>query len=167
MKAHPSNAGTSELAARVLASAVEDTGFPSGAFALLQGSSHQLGADLVSAPPLAAVGFTGSLAGGRALSDLAAARPNPIPVYAEMGSANPVWVLPTALERRSEEIATDLVASVTQGSGQFCTKPGLAFVPDGPGAASLLSTIEERIEGLQVGPLLDERIAQAFKGPYG
>src|SRR5439155_25876522 len=99
-----------------------------GLFALLQGRSHELGGALVNTPAATAVGFTGSNRAGRALFDLAAARPNPIPVYAEMGSLNPVVILPGAIAEKSDAIAKGLAGSVLLGGGQFCTKPGLVFV---------------------------------------
>src|SRR5205807_4189668 len=128
---HPAHPGTSELAARAAQQAVQSSGLPPGTFSLLQGAGIGVGAALVRHPAIKAVGFTGSLRGGRALFDEAAKRPEPIPVYAEMGSTNPVFILPGALKERSDKIAEGLVASVTLGVGQFCTKPGIVFVPEG------------------------------------
>jgi alpha-ketoglutaric semialdehyde dehydrogenase len=98
---------------------------------MLHGSGREVGVALVKHPLVKAVGFTGSRGGGRALMDVAAARPEPIPIYAEMGSVNPVFILPGALAQRAEQIATGLHASVTLGGGQFCTNPGVAFVEAG------------------------------------
>lgn len=131
VKAHPAHPGTSELVAAALVRAVEAVGAPPGAFSLLQGAEHDLGRRLVEHPKLAAVAFTGSLAGGRALTRIAHQRPQPIPVFAEMGSINPVLILEGALEESGDEIARSLAASVTLGCGQFCTKPGLTLLPAG------------------------------------
>jgi NADP-dependent aldehyde dehydrogenase len=127
VKAHPAHPGTSELAGRVLAAAVAACGLPAGVFSLLFDSGHAVGAALVQHPAIRAVGFTGSFRGGRALMDLAAKRHDPIPVYAEMGSTNPVFILPGALAERGEVLATGLHGSFTLGGGQFCTKPGIVF----------------------------------------
>lgn len=128
VKAHPAHPGTSVLAGEALQAAVRECGLPDGLFALLYDDGLEMGRALVQHPAVKAVGFTGSLGGGRALMDLAAARPEPIPVYAEMGSSNPVFLLPEALAQAQAAIARDLAASVTLGAGQFCTKPGVVFV---------------------------------------
>ncbi len=127
-KGHPSHPGTSELFAAAVLAALDELDYPRGLFAMVQGSTNALGAALVNHPATTAVGFTGSLRGGRALFNLAAARPTPIPVYAEMGSLNPAVILPAALAEKSEAIAAGFSASVLMGAGQFCTKPGLLFV---------------------------------------
>ena len=127
VKAHPAHPGASELVGRAIQSAAEATNMPPGTFAMVQGASTDIGMHLVKHPATKAVGFTGSLAGGRALYDAAAARPEPIPVYAEMGSTNPVFVLPGALREKGGAIAEGLVQSATLGVGQFCTNPGLVF----------------------------------------
>ncbi len=135
VKAHPAHPATSEVAGRILAEAVADCGLPSGVFSLLFDDGHTVGSALVTHPEIRAVGFTGSYRGGKALMDLAAARPHPIPVYAEMGSVNPVFVLPGALAERGEQLAAGLHGSYTLGGGQFCTKPGLVFAPEGASTA--------------------------------
>ncbi len=135
VKAHPAHPGTGELAGQIIAKAVQECGFPAGTFSLLFDSGHKIGAALVQHPHIRAVGFTGSFRGGRALMDLAASRHEPIPIYAEMGSSNPVFILPQALDQRSEQLATGLHGSFTLGGGQFCTKPGLVFVPPAPTTA--------------------------------
>jgi alpha-ketoglutaric semialdehyde dehydrogenase len=139
VKAHPAHPGTSELAGRVLTRAIESCGFPGGTFSLLFDPGTRVGSTLVRHPLMRAVGFTGSFKGGRALMDLAASRPRPIPVYAEMGSTNPVFLLPRALRERGESLAAGLHASFTLGGGQFCTKPGLVFLdtPEAPFLAKL------------------------------
>src|SRR5438477_7068920 len=128
VKAHPAHPGTSELFAHAVLEALKELSLPLGVFAMLQGRSPQLSAALVKHPSTTAVGFTGSTRVGRILFDLAAARAVPIPVYAEMGSLNPLVVLPSALAEKSDAIAKGLAGSVLLGGGQFCTKPGLVFV---------------------------------------
>jgi len=128
VKAHPAHPATSEITGRIMTDAVRACGLPGGVFSLLFDKGHEVGSALVSHPEIRAVGFTGSFRGGRALMDLAAKRKQPIPVYAEMGSSNPVFVLAGALAQRGEELAAGLHLSFTLGGGQFCTKPGLVFV---------------------------------------
>jgi alpha-ketoglutaric semialdehyde dehydrogenase len=129
VKAHPAHPGTSELVGRIVVAAIQQADLPAGLFSLLFDGGHEVGSALVQHPGIRAVGFTGSLRGGRALMDLAAARPDPIPVYAEMGSTNPVFVLPGALQERAQQMAEGLHASFTLGGGQMCTKPGVVFLP--------------------------------------
>ena len=132
VKAHNAHPGTAELVGRAITVAAERTGMPTGVFSLVFGQGNETGAALVSDPAIAAVGFTGSRAGGLALVAAAAARPQPIPVYAEMSSVNPVVVLPGAIEgERAWDLGTAYVGSLTLGSGQFCTNPGLLFLPAG------------------------------------
>src|SRR3984885_8839046 len=162
VKAHPAHPGTSELVGRIIQSAVSASGLPAGLFSLLFDNGYEVGAALVQHPGIRAVGFTGSLRGGRALMDLAAARPDPIPVYAEMGSTNPVFILPGALQERGEQLADGLFGSFTLGGGQMCTKPGIVF------AGSEHSTpFTERLRtATQAGasfPLLTGGIASNFK----
>ena len=125
VKAHPHHPATSELVAQAVAAAVERCQLPPGIFNMIFGD--RIGAELVKAPEIKAVGFTGSPAGGRTLCDIAAARPEPIPVFAEMSSINPVIILPGALAEQSEQITRELAASVNLGAGQFCTNPGLVI----------------------------------------
>jgi len=171
-KGHPAHPGTSELVARACAQAVADCGFPPGTFSLIQGASIEVGVWLVTHPAIKAVGFTGSLRGGRALYDAAAARPEPIPVYAEMGSTNPVFILPGALAERGETIAQGLVGSVTMGVGQFCTKPGMVFVMEKREASSekregiaeaFLSKAESLFTAAAAGVMLHEGIRGNFE----
>ncbi|PTR28204.1 MULTISPECIES: aldehyde dehydrogenase (NADP(+)) [unclassified Pseudomonas] len=124
-KAHSGHMATAEQVADAIIRAAEKTGMPAGVFNMIYGGG--VGEALVKHPAIKAVGFTGSLKGGRALCDMAAARAQPIPVFAEMSSINPVILLPQALEVRAESIARDLTASVVQGCGQFCTNPGLVI----------------------------------------
>ena len=162
-KAHPSNAGTSALVAAAIEPAVSALGLPPGTFTLLQGAGHQVGAALVMHADVAAVSFTGSLAGGRALADLAAARPAPIPVFAEMGSHNPVWITPAALAARGMTIAQAVAASATLGVGQFCTKPSVVFVPEDASASdAFVTAMAETVAAASPGPMLDARIGERF-----
>ena len=132
VKGHPSHPGTGELVARELAAAVAEAGLPEAAFANLPAAGVEVGEALVDAPEIAAVGFTGSFTGGKAIFDRAARRAVPIPVYAEMGSINPIVITEGALRARGEGIAEGLTASVASFGGQLCTKPGVVFVPTGP-----------------------------------
>jgi len=128
VKAHHAHPGTAELVAKAVQKAAAATGMPQGIFSLLHGPGREVGMALVKHPVVKAVGFTGSEKGGRALFDVASSRPDPIPVYAEMGSTNPVFVLPGALRERAREIAAGLQQSVTLGVGQFCTNPGVVVL---------------------------------------
>ncbi|RBJ84932.1 aldehyde dehydrogenase (NADP(+)) [Pseudomonas sp. MWU12-2534b] len=132
VKAHSAHPGTSELVGWAIARAARQHGMPEGVFSLLFDSGRSIGQGLVADPRIKAVGFTGSRSGGMALMQIAAARAEPIPVYAEMSSINPVLLLPHALEERAEPIASAFVASLTLGAGQFCTNPGLILGVDGP-----------------------------------
>lgn len=131
VKGHPAHPGTSELVGRAIQAAVERCRLPAGVFSLLTGAGNELGAALVSHPTIQAVGFTGSRQGGLALMALAVRRPQPIPVYAEMSSINPVFLLPEALAVRAEKIAEGFVDSLALGAGQFCTNPGIVIGPAG------------------------------------
>ena len=126
-KSHSSHLGTSEMVGRVVQKAVQECGLPEGVFSLLVGGGRTVGEELVKHPAIQAVGFTGSRRVGRTLVAVAAAREVPIPVYAEMSSINPVFLLPAALAERAEKIAQGLIDSVTLGAGQFCTKPGIVI----------------------------------------
>lgn len=132
VKAHPAHPGTCEFLGNAVTRALAKCGLPPGAFSLLHGRGNEVGLALVNHPYTAAVSFTGSLTGGRALFDAATARPNPVPVYAEMGSVNPVFLLPGALKRNGPDIARAYLQSVTLGCGQFCTNPGIVFGTRGP-----------------------------------
>jgi NADP-dependent aldehyde dehydrogenase len=162
-KGHPAHPGTSELVARAIAKAVEQSGFQAGTFSLLQGGSTEVGLALVRHPAIKAVGYTGSLRVGRAQYDEAARRPEPIPVYAEMGSTNPVFVLPGALKERAEAIAKGLATSVTMGVGQFCTKPGLIFLQDSPESAQLLEIAAASLAAVAPGTMLHAGIRSHFQ----
>jgi len=138
-KAHPGHMATAEWVALAIIRAAEQTAMPPGVFNMIYGGT--VGAWLVQHPLIKAVGFTGSLRGGRALCDMAAARPEPIPVFAEMSSVNPLLVLPQALKTRSASIAAELSASVVQGAGQFCTKPGMVIGIRSPGFTAFVDEL--------------------------
>jgi NADP-dependent aldehyde dehydrogenase len=160
VKAHPDHPQTSELAAETIRAAAEKVGLPADVLVLVHG--YEAGADLVRHPLVAAVGFTGSIPGGRALFDIAAARPAPIPFYGELGSLNPVLVTEQAAQTRPDEIASGLVASYTLGQGQFCTKPGLVLVPSGPAGDELTRKATETAAAAAPGALLDGRMREHF-----
>ncbi len=163
VKGHPAHPGTSELVGQAIQKAVQKTGMPEGTFSLIQGSGIHVGTHLVQHPSIKAVGFTGSYRGGKALFDLAALRPEPIPVYAEMGSTNPVFVLPGALEARGVEIAQGLAGSVTLGVGQFCTNPGLVLTVEGPAFTAFRDAAAEAVSGKPVGTMLHAGIQSAYE----
>lgn len=152
-KAHPGHPKTAKMVGEAINEAVAELGLPAGVFALVEGG-HQLGQWLAGHEGIKAIGFTGSLRGGRALFDIAAARKNPIPVYAEMGSVNPVFLLPGAIKARAEAIAAGLATSVTMGVGQFCTNPGLVFLQEGEDGEKLLATLAEKLAAVPAGTML-------------
>ncbi len=161
-KAHPGHPGTAELTGRAVDRAAAETGIPRGVFSLVHGWSHAVGLALVRHPLTRAVAFTGSLKGGRALHDAAAARPEPIPVYAEMGSVNPVFVLPSALERRGAAIAEGLAQSITLGVGQFCTNPGVVAGVRGAALDALRRSLADRIAASPAGVMLYRRLCDSY-----
>lgn len=158
VKGHPAHPATSELFAQAINTAIEKSGFPAGFFSLIQGTEIEVGQNLVKHPLIDAVGFTGSLRGGRAIFDTASARPRPIPVYAEMGSTNPVIFMPDAIKNRGEEIADGLVGSVNLGGGQFCTNPGLLFLVDSPESQNFIQAVKESMSGIEPCVLLNAQI---------
>jgi NADP-dependent aldehyde dehydrogenase len=163
VKAHHAHPGTSEMVARAIVKAVAEADMPAGVFSLLYGAGHEVGVGLVKHPLTRAVGFTGSLRGGRALFDAAANRPDPIPVYAEMGSVNPVFILPGALRERAEAIAEGLKNSVTLGVGQFCTCPGLAVGLLDENFARFADKLGGLIAGAQPGTMLYPGILEGYE----
>jgi NADP-dependent aldehyde dehydrogenase len=163
VKGHPAHPGTSELVSQAIVKAVQQCGLPEGVFSLLNGTSNELGGRLVAHPNIKAVGFTGSRAGGLALMKIAAARPEPIPVYAEMSSINPVVLLPGALRARGEALGKEFVASLTLGVGQFCTNPGLVFALDGPELAPFIESAAAALKAVQPAPMLTAGIHSAYE----
>jgi NADP-dependent aldehyde dehydrogenase len=162
VKGHPAHPGTSELVGRAIRAAVVEHGLPEGTFSLLHGTTHELGTALVGDPRIQAVGFTGSRGGGLALVAAAQRRPEPIPVYAEMSSVNPVFLLPGALATRGPETAAAYVTSVTGSAGQLCTQPGLVFALDGPDTDAFVTAAGEAIAGTTATPMLTPGIAGAL-----
>jgi 2,5-dioxopentanoate dehydrogenase len=163
VKAHHAHPGTSELVGQVIARSVKECGLPAGVFALLYGAGSEIGAALVDHPRVKAVGFTGSLAGGKALMQRAAARPEPIPCFMEMSSVNPVFVLPEALRTRGAQIAGGLFGSFTLGVGQFCTKPGLVFLPRNEDADAVVAELTAQVEKAGAATMLTEGISKSYR----
>ena len=161
-KSHSSHLGTSELVGRVIQKTVADCGLPEGVFSLLVGGGATVGEALVQHPAIQAVGFTGSRHVGRRLVALAAGREVPIPVYAEMSSINPVFLLPGALAQRAETIAQGLIDSVTLGTGQFCTKPGIVIGIAGPDFERFRAAAQSAVEAKTATTMLNSGIHRAY-----
>jgi 2,5-dioxopentanoate dehydrogenase len=162
-KSHPSHLGTSELVGRVIQKAVADCGLPEGVFSLLAGDGNAVGEALVAHPAIQAVGFTGSRRGGRALVAIAAGREVPIPVFAEMSSINPVFLLPGAVAQRAETIAQGLIDSVTLGTGQFCTKPGIVIAVESPDFERFQRAVEAAVGAKSATVMLNAGIHSAYE----
>ncbi|MEG3631260.1 aldehyde dehydrogenase (NADP(+)) [Streptomyces poriticola] len=160
VKAHPDHPALSELVAKVLRRAAARHGLPEGALGLVHG--FDAGLELIRHPLVAAAGFTGSVRGGRALFDAAAARPVPVPFHGELGSLNPVLVTEAAAAERAEAVGTGLAGSMTLGVGQFCVKPGLVLVPSGAAGDGLVKALTEAVSDTEAGVLLDHRMRDAF-----
>lgn len=163
VKSHPMHAGTGELISSAIIKAAKDTGMPNGVFSNLNSSGIEVGQQLVNHPKVKAVGFTGSIRGGRALYDLAAKRPEPIPVFAEMGSVNPVVVLPKALENRAAALAKTYAQSITLGTGQFCTNPGLILGIKGAALTEFINVLASEIVTIDPGCMLHPNILGAYE----
>lgn len=162
VKAHPMHPGTSELVARAILAAARSNGMPDGVFSMVHGRTHEVGRSLVEHDAIEAVGFTGSLAGGSALCRIAAARERPIPVFAEMGSVNPVFVLPRAMAQRGPAIAQSIAASAMMACGQFCTSPGMTLYCEGEGAGSFVQAIAAAVSASVPGTLVHADIRANF-----
>ncbi len=162
VKAHRAHPGTSELVGGAIARAAAACGLPAGVFSLIHGGGATVGIAMVKHPATAAVGFTGSHAAGRALFDAAAARPHPIPVFAEMSSINPVFLLPGAVRERAAALAQGLLGSFTLGVGQFCTKPGLVFLQRSPDTDTFISKLADAVLAAPCGTMLTAGIREAF-----
>ncbi len=163
VKGHPAHPGTGELVARAIQAAVKASGLPEGVFSYLPGNTHDLGTALVSDPRIKSVGFTGSRAGGLALDAVARARPEPIPVHAEMSSVNPVILLPAALSARAETLASGFVQSLTMGAGQFCTNPGLIFALNSPDLDRFTSAVASALSQAPAAAMLTSGIRDAYR----
>ena len=162
VKAHPGHPGTCEMIATVIVEALKKTNMPAGAFSLVQGKGNDIGLALVRHPLTCAAAFTGSLRGGRALFDAACARPTPIPFYGELGSVNPVFLLPGALKERADKIAEAFVTALTMGVGQFCTNPGLVFGLQGDGLKQFLGKTSDLVKAWAPATMLHGGICQSF-----
>lgn len=161
-KAHPAHPATCELVGQAILKAAKKSKMPNGVFSLIQGASNRVGQKLVQHPSLKAVGFTGSFRGGKALFDMAAKRPEPIPVYAEMGSTNPVFFLPNILKEKTAVLAAGLAQSVTLGGGQFCTNPGVFVVQNQENTEGVFKEISQQLSKLPNATLLTQGIKNAF-----
>ncbi|MCH4811617.1 aldehyde dehydrogenase (NADP(+)) [Vreelandella neptunia] len=163
VKGHSAHPGTSELVGRAIQRAVAKCNLPEGVFSLLFGSGKEIGQALVADPRIQAVGFTGSRSGGTALMATAQARPQPIPVYAEMSSINPVFLLPEALKARGKAIAEGFVGSLNMGAGQFCTNPGLVIAVQGPELDAFVEAAGEAVKGSAAQTMLTPGIHDAYQ----
>ncbi|MFG6082600.1 aldehyde dehydrogenase (NADP(+)) [Paracoccus litorisediminis] len=163
VKGHSAHPGTGEIVAEAVAAAIAKTGMHPGVFSLIQGGRRDVGTALVQHPRIKAVGFTGSLAGGRALFDLCAARPEPIPFFGELGSVNPMFLLPQAMSARAEELGAGWAGSLTMGAGQFCTNPGISVVIDGPEADRYTAAAKAGLEKVGAQTMLTDGIAKAYR----
>tara|TARA_B100000780_G_scaffold256977_1_gene206492 strand:+ start:9087 stop:10601 length:1515 start_codon:yes stop_codon:yes gene_type:complete len=163
VKAHPAHPGIADLIAQAFNAAIKATGVHPGVFSQVNDGGHIVGETLVKHPLIRAVGFTGSLQAGRALFDIAAARPEPIPFFGELGSTNPMFIMPKAIAMRGDEIATGWAGSITMGAGQFCTNPGVAVVLDGPLATQFAQTTAVALNDTAPQTMLTHGIAEAFQ----
>jgi NADP-dependent aldehyde dehydrogenase len=163
VKGHEAHPGTGERVAQAIEAACKACGVHPGVFSLIQGGSRDLGQALVQHPLIRAVGFTGSLGGGRALFDLCAQRPEPIPFFGELGSVNPMFLLPQALSARGAALATGWVGALTMGAGQFCTNPGLAIVIAGPAADAFVAEATQALAAVGTQTMLTDGIADAYR----
>lgn len=163
VKAHPAHPGTGELVGNAIRDAARTCGMPEGVFSLLFDAGNEIGIALLKHPLVKAGGFTGSRHAGTLLMKIAASRPEPIPFFAEMSSTNPVFILPGALHKNGEKIATGLYGSFTLGAGQFCTKPGMVFLPQGNDASKFTAKLQENINGSAPFHLLTSGIRSAYE----
>lgn len=163
VKAHPLHAGTGEIVARSILEAAKKTGMPNGVFSNLNAQSFEVGKKLVLDPRIKAIGFTGSISGGRALYDLAAQRVEPIPVFAEMGSVNPVVVLPNKLKENLEHWTTIYADSITSSAGQFCTKPGLIFLTQSDNSDEFIQRLGQKVVEKDASVMLNASIHAMFE----
>ncbi|MBL9055021.1 MAG: aldehyde dehydrogenase family protein, partial [Rhodobacteraceae bacterium] len=158
VKGHSAHPGTGEIVAQAIDAAIKALGLHPGVFSLVQGGKRDVGEALVQHPLIKAVGFTGSLGGGRALFDLCARRPEPIPFFGELGSVNPMFLMPAALAARGTALAAGWAGSLTMGAGQFCTNPGIAVVIDGPDAQAFIAAAKEAVGKVGAQTMLTDGI---------
>ena len=163
VKGHSAHPGTGEIVAEAIHAAINTCGIHPGVFSLIQGGKRDVGTSLVQHPLIRAVGFTGSLGGGRALYDLCAQRPEPIPFFGELGSVNPMFLLPEAAGARAKQIGEGWAGSLTMGAGQFCTNPGIAVVEKGAAGDAFVSAAAEALKDVHTQCMLTDGIAQAYR----
>ncbi|MEJ8475872.1 aldehyde dehydrogenase (NADP(+)) [Roseibium algae] len=163
VKGHSAHPGVGELVAQAVDAAIKTCGVHPGVFSLVQGGTRETGQALVTHPLIKAVGFTGSLAGGRALFDLCASREEPIPFFGELGSVNPMFLLPEAVKNRPDDMGKGWAGSLTMGAGQFCTNPGIAVVIDGPEADAFVDAAKAALDPSQTQTMLTDGIAEAYR----
>lgn len=163
VKGHSSHPGTGEIVAEAIHAAIEACGVHPGVFSFIQGGKRDVGQALVQHPLIRAVGFTGSLAGGRALFDLCAARQDPIPFFGELGSVNPLFLLPAAVASRGADIAKGWAGSLTMGAGQFCTNPGIAIVFAGEAGDAFVAAAKDAVGEVGAQTMLNDSIAAAYR----
>lgn len=162
VKAHPAHSKTSDMVAQAIFTAAEKCKMPEGIFAHIHGVGHDVGKALVTHPYTKAIGFTGSYTGGKALFEWGNQRKEPIPVFAEMGSTNPVFLFPEKLEQSAEEVAKMLASSVTLSVGQFCTNPGLIVAVEGEGLQRFIAALGKEIRDMLPGTMLHPGIAKSY-----
>jgi len=163
VKGHSAHPGTGEIVAQAIDAAIQKCGIHPGVFSLIQGGKRDVGQALVQHPLIKAVGFTGSLGGGRALFDLCAQRDEPIPFFGELGSVNPMFLLPEAVKARGKEIGEGWAGSLTMGAGQFCTNPGIAVVQKGAEGDAFVEAAAEALKGAATQCMLTDGIASAYR----
>lgn len=163
VKGHSAHPGTGEIVAEAIHAAIQSCGIHPGVFSLIQGGKRDVGTSLVQHPRIKAVGFTGSLGGGRALFDLCAQRPEPIPFFGELGSVNPMFLLPHAISARGEAIAKGWSGSLTMGAGQFCTNPGIAVVDTGDAGDAFVAMAKAALAESAAQTMLTDGIAAAYR----
>lgn len=162
VKGHPAHPGTTELIYKAITKAIQVTNMPEHVFSLIQGNTIEVGQSLILNPAIKAVGFTGSYRGGKAIFDAANKRKEPIPVFAEMGSTNPVFILPEALKEKGTQIAKGLAGSINLGVGQFCTNPGLIFLDSNNNASDFKLQLKSSISEIEQAPMLTPSIKDAY-----
>lgn len=163
VKGHSAHPGTGEIVAHAIDAAIKACGVHPGVFSLIQGGKRDVGQSLVQHPLIKAVGFTGSLGGGRALFDLCASRPEPIPFFGELGSVNPMFMMPVAMKERGDALGKGWAGSLTMGAGQFCTNPGIAVVIDGPDADAFVEAAKAGLSEVSAQTMLTEGMADAYR----
>ncbi|AKI00753.1 NAD-dependent aldehyde dehydrogenase [Hoeflea sp. IMCC20628] len=163
VKGHSAHPGTGEIVAQAIDAAIRKLGMHPGIFSLIQGGTRETGQSLVQHPLIKAVGFTGSLGGGRALFDLCAQRPDPIPFFGELGSVNPMFLLPQAVKARGEAIGKGWAGSLSMGAGQFCTNPGISVIIDSPEADAFVEASTAALGSVGAQTMLTDGIAKAYR----